>query len=157
MLIDIIEYTPEQFAVLSAEQVEEVKNVQQRKNKLLDALEEKKRKEKYKLVDAGIFRSAIYEKICASLDEGYAREVARLREGLLFYLQYSTKAEYDAPYIVNYSLSYAERYEIVRDYYETTYTDAKERVNKFKADKVAPAYLGEYYTILFDRFLLAAN
>lgn len=157
MLIDVIDYTPEQFAALSAEQVEEVKNAQQRKNKLADALEEKKRKAKYKLVDAGIFRSAIYDKICAALDAKYAEETTRIRDGLLFYLQYSVKAESSAPYETDYSYSYEKRYEIVRDYYEQTYSDKEARIAAFREDKVAPGYLGEYYGILFDYFLLAEN
>lgn len=156
MTIDVIDYTPEQFAELTVEQVEEVKNVQQKKNRLADELAEKKRKQKYKLVDAGIFRSAIYEKICAALDESYEREIERLRSGLLFYLQYTSKSESanSAPYEVDYAYSFEERYEIVKTYYEGAYSDGKERLAAFKQDKTAAAYLGEYYGILYDYFAM---
>ena len=46
MTIDIINYTSEQFAALSTEQILEVKRVQLSKNRLTRKLEEKKKSEK---------------------------------------------------------------------------------------------------------------
>ena len=45
MTIDIINYTDAQLATLTAEQLLEVKSVQQQKNRLTIKLEEKKREE----------------------------------------------------------------------------------------------------------------
>ena len=154
MIIDIISFTDEQFAFLSETQIQEVKKVQTQKNRLTSALIEKKRKEKFRLLKNGVFRSAIYDSICLALDEEYATAVEQLKEQLLFYLRFSAKVDdtesENSPYLVNYSLSYQERYSIVKTYYLEKYTDPSERFNAFKADKIAPKYLGEFYATLHD-------
>ena len=155
MIIDIISYTSEQFAALTTEQIVEVKRVQLAKNKLTRKLQENKRKEKFRLIEAGIFCSGIWDALCAELEEAFAQEVENLREGLLFYLQYGnqqagTGSSVTAPYVVDYSLSGYDRAVIVRDYYLNTYSDATERYAAFKADTVAKSYLGENYAGLHD-------
>ena len=107
MEIDIISFTDEQFAALTEEQLLEVENVQMKKNRLTEDLEEEKRKEKFRLLKAGVFRSGIWTGICDSLDASYEREVEWLRDGLLFYLRFASKPpeETSAPYEVDYSLS----------------------------------------------------
>ena len=125
MTIDIISFTDEQFAFLSETQIQEIKNVQAQKDELTSALAEKKRKEKFRLIKNGVFRSAIYDSICAALDVEYAATVESLKERLLFYLRFSSKINdtesENSPYVVNYSLTYEERYNIVKDYYLETY------------------------------------
>ncbi len=161
MVIDIISFTDEQFAELSAEQLLEVKNVQLKKNRLTQQLEEDKRKEKYRLLTAGIFRSPIYAEICDRLDGTYSQEVENLREGLLFYLRFSSRpsggSDETTGYPLDYSLSYDDRYDVVREYYNETYDTAEERFNAFSADKIAVSYLGEYYSVLFNYFYAQAN
>ena len=144
MEIDIISFTDEQFAALTEEQLLEVENVQMKKNRLTEDLEEEKRKEKFRLLKAGVFRSGIWTGICDSLDASYEREVEWLRDGLLFYLRFASKPpeETSAPYEVDYSLSYEKRLEIVREYYDSTYSDPEEKFPAFKQDKVAFNYLG---------------
>lgn len=157
MTIDIISYTEEQYAELSAEQLLKVQEAQNRKERLEMRLEEDIQKAKEKLVKNGVFNSGIFNLLQAKLQEEYEREVDLIRDGLLFYLRYSMRpaeaGTEDAPYTVNYALSDLERYTIVKEYYETTYTDGKERFEAFKADKVAPSYLGELYAPLYDYFL----
>ena len=68
MEIDIISYTDEQFASMTDEQILEVENVQLKKNRLTERLKEKKRGEKFRLLKAGVFRSGIWENICAALE-----------------------------------------------------------------------------------------
>lgn len=154
MTIDIIQYTPEQFAELSSEEIMEVKRVQLSKNRLARNLEEKKRAAKYKLVAAGTYRSNIWQEICRELETAYEQEVENLRDGLLFYLQYGNQP-YDqgiAPYRVDYSLSVVERAIIVREYYDSTYEDGQRRYEAFIADRVARSYVGEMYSGLRDYF-----
>lgn len=159
MTIDIISYTDEQFAELSEEQILEVKSVQLRKNRLAESLKEKKRKEKFRLLKAGIFRSAVWEKICAALEESYNLEVEGLREGLLFYLRFTSKpvSGVTAPYPVDYSLTYEQRLEVVKSYYDGAYTDARERFSAFTSDKVAVKYLGELYAPLYELYAAQAD
>ena len=156
MEIDIIAYTPEQYEKLSEAQILEVQSAQMKKNRLLRALEEAKQKEKNRLIKNNIFLSEIWALYCAKLQEEYEQEVNSIRDGLLFYLQYSVRDEETSstsPYPIDYSLTAQERLAVVKEYYETTYANATERFEAFKADKVAVWYLGEYYSPLYDHFL----
>ena len=160
MTIDIINYTDGQYANLNDEQLQEVKKAQATKNRLLKKLNENMRLEKYRLVKAGIFRSKIWEKICAELQVNYDAEVEALRDALLFYLQYSGKKQNggsddsaDVGYTLDYSLSIVDRVAIVKDYYLRTYSDPNERFAAFQADTVAPSYLCEAYSSLYQWFL----
>ena len=160
MTIDIISYTDEQYAELNDEQLLEVRSAQLKKNKLIESMEKNLQKEKERLVKNGIFTSNIWgmlqEKFAAKLET----EITMLREALLFYLRFSsrpkTEEEENAPYVVDYSLSYEDRLAIVKTYYEATYTNALERYSEFKADSVAKPYLGELYSPLHDYFYTQA-
>ena len=160
MTIDIISFTSEQFAALNAEQILQIKEAQLKKNALDRKLQQDMKKEKHRLIDNGMYLSGIWDKYCNNLREVHAQEVEALRDGLLFYLQYSAKPEkedvQDAPYIVDYALEMADRYMIVRDYYMQAYTDRTERAAAFKADTVARQYLGELYATLYDYLLAQA-
>lgn len=158
MVIDIISYADAQFSGLTSEQLLEVKNVQAKKDRLTERLAEDKRSEKYRLIAAGTFRSSIYQKICEVLDKAYEREVEILREGLLFYLQFSgMSTDKMPPYTVDFSLSYEERVRVVVDYYEEAYATPYERYVAFKLDEFAKGYLGEYYAATFDYFAVQAG
>ena len=154
MTIDIISFTDEQFALLSETQIQEVKSVQAQKDKLTNALSGAKKKEKFRLLKQGIFRSAVYELICAALDAEYAVKIEKLKDSLLFYLRFSTKVDIDesesSPYTVDYSLTYQERFNVVKAYYLDAYSDSTERFETFKLDKIAPNYLGEFYSTMHD-------
>ena len=41
----------------------------------------------------------------------------------------------------------------VRQYYESTYTNASQRFDAFKEDKIAVVYLEDLYAPLYDYFL----
>ena len=155
MNIDVITLTDAQFALLSEDQIDKVRAAQIKKRALEEKLAEEKKKRKYALARAGIFRSCVYEKICEELTEAYDKKVTALREGLLFYLQFCAKPERaggtSEPY-ADYSLSLQERVQVVKNYYENKYSSASERFTAFKADKTAPSYLGEYYSDVYDYF-----
>ena len=55
----------------------------------------------------------------------------------------------DAGYVVDYELSYLERYILVRDYY-LSIEDPAERMALYAADEVAQNYLDHYYTTLYN-------
>lgn len=158
MEIDVIAFSDKQFAMLTSEQLEEVKSVQLKKNRLTAALEENKRKAKYKLVKQGVFRSSVYDKICATLTQNYQGEVENLRSGLLFYLRFTSKSEESqAPYDIDYALTYEERYAVVKAYYDSTYATDSARLTALTKDKAAMAYLGEYYSTLYDYYAMRAD
>ena len=156
MTIDIINYSTEQLAAMSEAQLMEVKEAQARKDRLKRKLDAQIESEKGKLVEKGIFNSELFTLIKNKLTAEYEEEVNLLRDGLLFYLLYTVRSgDQDAkpPYPINYSLTYAERYRVVRDYYVATYEDAHERVIQFRADEFAVKYLGEMYATLYDYLL----
>lgn len=153
MVIDIITYTDEQFAYLSTEQIMEVKTAQLKKNALLKKKTQLCKEEAFRLQRNGMYSTPIYKKYCDSVEAEYAEKIEEIRNALLFYLQYTSRPddteEQEAPYIVNYALSTSERLEIVRNYYDSTYTDPVERFNAFVQDEVAKVYLSEFYSPLY--------
>ena len=155
MTIDIITYTAEQFANLTAEELMEIKEAQSKKDRLKRRLDEKIQKEKNKLVAKGIFNSELFSLLKESLTAEYEAEVLIIREGLIFYLLYSDhrNGESIPPYTVNYAHTYEERYMTVKAYYESAYTDGEERFIAFCGDKFAVRYLGELYATLYDYIL----
>ena len=164
MVIDVISYSNEQFAALTSEQILEVRSVQLQVNELRAKKEKIKADMKFKLSDNGVLRSSMALKSAEAEILLIDQKIDNLREGLLFYLQYVSRPSEggsgdgssgttEAPYTVDYSLPYDERYFIVRDYYESAYTDPHERFQAFCEDKVALVYLGEFYNTLYDWFL----
>ena len=163
MVIDVISYSDEQFAALKEEQILEIKNVQLQVNELRAKIEKLKEDAKFKLVKGGVARSAAFEKRAETEVALLEQEIDHLREGLLFYLRFSARADVDstpenvAPYVVDYSLPITERYIIVRDYYYATYSDPQERLDAFNDDEVALVYLGELHSTLYDVLLYDVN
>ena len=160
MTIDIINYTDAQLAALSAEKVLEIRETQLKKNRLEMELHERLLKEKQDLINRGTYPSDLWDKIVAKWTSEYEREVEILRESLVFFLHYvaddAPVVNPSAPYLVDYSLSEADRMHVVKEYYETTYTDARERFIAFKKDDFVKAYIGELYAPLYDYFYVDA-
>ncbi len=156
MEINIIDFTSEQFSKLSNDQLSDVKTAQLKKNRLERELEVKKRELQSKMLRNGTIRSDVYKQLIKELTLRYEMEIESVRDGLLFYLQYSAKPSSSAPYTVDYTLSMDDRLDIVWGYYNDTYTDAVEKYEAFAADMVAPSYLGEFYAPLKDNLYHAA-
>ncbi len=155
MVIDIVDYTEQQFAALRKASLQKIREAQVKKNELFKELNEKILEEKQRLIDRGVFPSNIWEKKKAELIAAYDEEVEALRETLLFYLYYeggSSDVPDEVLYPVDYSLPVEERMSQVRAYYQTTYSDAAERFNAFAADAFARTYLGELYAPLYHYF-----
>ena len=154
MVIDIINYTDKQLAALSAEKLLEVRETQLKKNRLQAELQERLKKEKQDLIDKGIYPSNVLGRIEAELTAEYEKQVEILRDSLVFYLHYVADDAPitipDVPYEVDYSLSEEERVVAVKNYYETTYTNARDRYVAFLKDDFAKVYLGELYAPVHD-------
>lgn len=158
MEIDVINYTAEQMATLSNEQLLEVRKAQEEKDKMTMELEENLLKADTDTAAKGIYKSSVREYLRKKIQAKYDAELERLRDGLLFYLRYSYRpGTGQAPYLVDYSLSDVERMEIVRTYYMETYTDPYARLQAFKEDKVAMQYVVEYYEPLYQYFVDATK
>lgn len=157
MIIDIISYNERQYMSLTNDQLSRVQSAQRKKNRLAAALAENLKKKKMQLVENGTYLSGMWTSVQEKLTKEYEQEVEALREQLLFYLQFSTNTEEStAPYALDYSLTSEERMYVVKDYYMSTYSNGKERFEAYKADTIAPNYLGEFYASLYDYFLALA-
>lgn len=156
MVIDIISYTETQLSYLSVEQLEEVRTAQLKKNALIKKKEELCEKEAFRLQKNGVYRTPIYTAYCNKMETEYGQKIEEVRQALLFYLQYTSRPNgtlnQQAPYIVNYALPMVQRVEVVRNYYESAYTQAEavQRFNAFEKDEVAVMYLGEYYASVYS-------
>ncbi len=157
MVIDIVNYTEQQYASLSTEKLEEIRKAQLKKNALLQKLEEDRRAEKQRLIDRGIYLSTLWEQINERLTANYEAEVETLRDGLLFFLHYTgngtEKVPAGVPYPVDYSLSEEDRLNGVRSYYMNAYSNGQARFDAFNKDEFARSYLGELYAPLWHHFL----
>ncbi len=161
MEINIIDYTPEQYAALSSNALEKIRQAQQKKDALAVVLEQKLLAEKQKLMDRGVYLSNIWSRLEEEMRARHAAEVQTIKENLVFYLHYSKDVykedvgeggTVDVPYPVDYSYTLEERMTTVQEYYLAAYSNPTERFDVFKADTFARSYLGELYAPLWHYF-----
>ena len=106
-----------------------------------------------------MLNSGIYDAKCDELDEEYEQKVAVLKDNLIYNMSLNVPTgddgdtgggdDSDVGYIVDYSLSYLDRYQIVRNYYMSI-SDPAERIALYTADTTAKDYLGQYYNTLYN-------
>ena len=149
MTIDIISYTDDQYANLTDDHILEVRSAQLKKNTLEKKLAEKLRAERHKFIKNGMLLSKPWEKYVEQLNAECLAKIEEIREALLFFLRFTIPftAE-NVPYPLDHTLSYEERYIVVRDYYLDKYLNSLERLHVYEKDKVAMAYLGELFAVL---------
>lgn len=159
MEFDIIPVTSAELEIYSVVQMKMLRTAQQKKNELVRKAQ--KELEIYRAVTLGngMKNSSLTEQKKAELDAEVAWQTAVLADNLLYNMSLNEptsggdtgggNGDESAGYIVDYSLSYVERYVIVRDYY-LAIQDAEERMNLYSADDVARRYLDSYYSTLFD-------
>ena len=157
MEIDIITYTELQLAHLTEEQLQAVQSAQMKKNRLARELAEKLRQEKRRLINNGMFLSYTWDWTKTYWERVYEEEIGWVRDGLLFYLQYTPVVLDGAPYEIDFSLSLSERRAVVQAYYMQTYTTYKDRFSALKTDVAAANYLCEGYKAMLDFFEEAAR
>ena len=158
MDFDIIELTEEELDMLSTIQLKLLRTAQQNKNELYRRLQSDLQAYYLMCNTNNVYLSSLYQDKKAELEAEYDYEVEVLREQLLFNMalgEPTTGGETgddgndDSGYIVDYELSYIERYIQVRDFY-LAIDDPSERMALLAADEVAQDYLGSYYTALYD-------
>ena len=161
MTYDILDLEEDDILAMSVVQTKLLRTAQKSKNELEHQLEEEKQAFYNIVVANGTLNSSIYEAKCAQLDAEYEREVEILREQLIFNLSLNEPTTDDelgdsglgedegTGYIVDYSLSYVDRYTIVKSYYMAI-ADPAERLALYAADTTAMEYLGQYYNTLYN-------
>ena len=160
MTLDILDYLDLKEEDLSLSALSFVRTAQEKKDALDVKLKEDKEKAYYKLLKNGVLRSSMFDSMYGNLQNTYNQALSLLVDDLDFQLKFlgdnagaggdGEEQAYNYPYNPDYSLDSAGRYYAVYNYYMTM-TDAKIRFALFQADKLAPDYLGEFYSTLYDR------
>ena len=161
MTFDIIDMEEEDLLALSTVQMRLLRTAQQEKDDLTYELERDKQTFYNIVVADGMLNSGIYDAKCDELDEEYEQKVAVLKDNLIYNMSLNVPTgddgdtgggdDSDVGYIVDYSLSYLDRYQIVRNYYMSI-SDPAERIALYTADTTAKDYLGQYYNTLYNVF-----
>lgn len=155
MEFDIIEISENTLLQLSAIQMQLLRTAQKKKNELKRKMEQDLALFKKLVYTDGMKQSTLLEHKQKELEEQFDYEVDILVEQLEYAMNLNEPfPDWDdedakAGYIVDYNLTYTERYIIVRDYY-LSITPPSERMALYAADKVAKRYLGTYYSYLYD-------
>lgn len=153
MTIDIIDYDMEKVELMSRKQKVNLYEAQHRKNRLYEKYNRSLAKIRAKLLKQNVFYSTVYEQIKSQLLSEYEQAVKVIRERVLYEIMRDMQGSLlDVPYLIDYALTVGERYTIVREYYENTYEDPRERFLAFRKDEFAISYLEDMYSTLFDYF-----
>ena len=158
MEFNIIEVTSDYYGSLSKAQRRVLREAQKKK----DALEHKADKEiagfKRYLYTNGMQNSSLLEHKKEEISKELNYEIGIIREQLLYsldelHVENPDDGDYsDVGYVVDFSLSYTDRYIAVRDYYMSI-PDPYKRVELYVQDEVARKYLGKYYESLYNVLL----
>ena len=132
-----------------------LRTAQKKKNQLVHGMENDLEMFRQLLMTNGTNWSTLYRQKQAALQSELDYQVAILKEQLLYSMELNEPypdADSDQEkvgYIVDYSLSYTDRYNIVRAYY-LSIENPVERMNLYANDEVAKRYLGSYYSTLYN-------
>ena len=160
MEFDILYLSSEEIEALTVIQQKLLRTAQQKKDALKHQLEKDLQTYKCITYADNAFNSSLYADKKSELVNEYTYQVEIIREQLIFNMSLneltndgetgdSGDAGGDSPYVVDYELSYLERYIAVRDYYMTI-EDPDERLALYGADEVAKKYLSSYYNSLYN-------
>lgn len=161
MNFDIIDISQEEAEQLETVQLKLLRTAQQKKNELTQKLKVQLAEYKAITYSNGAHLSSLYEEFEKEATAEYDRQVEVLREQLIFNMslkepthdgETGDSGNDNTGYLVDYELSYIERYVQVRDYY-LAIPDPDERLALYRADEVAMKYLGSYYNYLYDYLL----
>lgn len=154
MQFDILDFTEAELEALTEIQMQLLRNAQKKKNEL-DRKREQDFELFYKLIYSnGMYNSSLPSQKESELADEYFYRLDELTEQLEYAMELNSpipdgQGSEEAGYIVNYNLSYTDRYIIVRDYY-LAIEDPAERMALYEADDVARRYLGAYYSTLYN-------
>lgn len=158
MIFNIIDITEDELDHLTTVQKKLLRTAQQKKDEMDRKRDEQLFELKIMCNSNNVESSSIYRQTANKIQSDYQIELDVLIEQLQFNMSLREPTNGgetgggdidNTGYIVDYELSYLERYIAVRDYY-LTIEDPNERIALLQQDKVAMEYLGTYYSVLFD-------
>ena len=156
MMFDIIDITEYELKNFTTVQMQLLRTAQKNKNELEYNLEKDMELFTQLVMTNDMKTSTLIEQKRKELEKELNRKVEILVEQLNYNLSLAEPYpegggnwDDDAPYIVDYTLSYNERYNIVRAYY-LAIEDPSERMALYTSDETARKYLGSYYATLYN-------
>ena len=157
MQFDIINIEPEELEKLTVVQMKMLRTAQQKKDELYYKAEKDMKMFRSIVLTSGMKNSTLIKDKRKEVQEELDYQVAILADNLIYNMSLNEPtddggngdADESAGYIVDYSLSYNERYVIVRDYY-LSISDPTERMALYSIDETAKKYLSSYYSTLYN-------
>ena len=159
MQFDVINITQEEVEKLTVVQMKMLRTAQQKKDELVRKAEQDIEMFRRIVLTSGMKHSTLIRDKMKEIYDEVDYKCAVLADNLIYNMSLNEPTSGDdigggggdegAGYIVDYSLSYNERYVIVRDYY-LAIQDPAERMALYAADEVAKKYLGSYYGTLYN-------
>ena len=159
MQFDIIDITPEEIEKLSVVQMKMLRTAQQKKDELYRKADKDISMFRAIVMTAGMKNSTLLDAKKAETKAELDYQIAVLADNLIYNMSLNEptdggdigggEGDEGAGYIVDYTLSYNERYVIVRDYYRAI-LDPEERMALYAADETAKKYLSSYYSTLYN-------
>ena len=155
MKYDVVEVSEEDLKTFSAVQMQILRTAQKGKDELIHKMEKEYALFKKLVYTDDMKESSLLEQKKAELQAEYEYQLAIIVEQYHYGMELSEPLIPTNPdaskvgYMVDYSLPYSDRYNIVRDYY-LSIPDPTERMNLYSNDQVAKDYLSSYYRPLFN-------
>lgn len=161
MQFDIIPITGTEAGRLSAVQMQLLRNAQQKKNALLFSGENELKEFELSLMSRGLKHSSLLESKRKEIESQIEHQCDVIADELMYDMSVVNQVQDNVSgyvpgdsnsgvgYNVDYSLSYSQRYVIVRDYY-LKIKNVSERMTKYAADETAKKYLDSYYKTLYN-------
>lgn len=167
MTFNIITLTDAELKKLNVAQMRLLRAAQQKKNELIRKADKDFKEFRKTVLAGGMKNSTLLEDKRGEIDAEVNYQCSVIADNLIYEMSIagtpmgggstgsgstgggSTGGNSDTGYLVDYSLSYSERYAIVRDYY-LAISDVNERMTRYAADTVAKDYLGSYYGALYN-------
>jgi len=151
---DIISVTEEELNKYTAVQMQLLRTAQKKKNELIHKKAQDKALFKRLFMTNGTINSTLYSDKCREIEAEYDYQLEIIIEQLNYSLSSNSLTDdggitEETGYLVDYTLSYTDRYKIVREYYMAI-PDPQERLALYEKDEVAKKYLGSYYSTLYN-------
>ena len=155
MEFDVVEISDEELKNFTPVQMQILRTAQKNKNELVHKMEKEFALFKKLVYTDDMKDSSLLEQKKAELKAEFDYQLAIIVEQYEYGMQLSEPNIPEHPdasnvgYLVDYTLPYADRYSIVREYY-LSIKDPSERMNLYANDEVAKDYLSSYYRALFN-------